>query len=57
MIQVDVPITMALGLPEMIFGADEISARLRAVGIAASAEVQVSDESWRSTTPNSRWSS
>ncbi|MFI7027067.1 hypothetical protein ACIBMZ_30690 [Micromonospora sp. NPDC049900] len=50
-VEVDVPITMALGLREKTFGAKEINARLREVGIAASAEVRVSDESWRDATP------
>ncbi|WDQ00012.1 DEAD/DEAH box helicase [Micromonospora chalcea] len=50
-IEVEVPITMELGLREQSFGAEKITARLREVGIAASAEIRVSDESWRDASP------
>ncbi|MGK5738128.1 helicase-related protein [Micromonospora sp. URMC 103] len=50
-VEVDVPVTMPHGVAERTFGAKDITSRLRAVGVAASAEVRVTDESWRDGRP------
>ncbi|GLY05013.1 DEAD/DEAH box helicase [Actinoplanes sp. NBRC 101535] len=49
-VTVDVPIDMPAGV-ERTFGAEAITTRLRAVGVSATAEIRVTDESWRDGRP------
>ncbi len=49
-VTVDVPIEMPTGA-ERAFGADLITRRLREAGVSATAEIRVTDESWRDGRP------
>ncbi|WP_430791277.1 DEAD/DEAH box helicase [Actinoplanes sp. G11-F43] len=49
-VTVDVPIDMPTGV-ERSFGAETITTRLRAAGVTATAEIRVTDESWRDGRP------